>query len=124
MPNPQLLEKRWKESGKKKIYLAKKINVSRPRLDYIFEHPETATVGQADLLSKELSISAMEKNLFFYHGSKQNDYKGGLIAKSNSNQRSKASRQNYPLSATAYKGCRRAWNKQTGCKISNFKSLS
>lgn len=65
MANPQLLEKRWKESGKKKIYLAEKINVSRPRLDYIFSHPDSATVSQADGLCKELSIVAPDKKQIF-----------------------------------------------------------
>lgn len=65
MANPQLLESRWKSSGKKKIFLAEKLNVSRPRLDYIFEHPETATVGQADELCKELLISAADKKVIF-----------------------------------------------------------
>lgn len=66
MANPQLLDLMWKESGKKKINIAKKMNVSRPRLDYIFEHPETATVGQADVLCKELSILSTERRVIFY----------------------------------------------------------
>lgn len=65
MANPQLLEMYWKKSGKKKVYLAEKTNISRPRLDYIFLHPETATVGQADILSKEMSIASTDKKIIF-----------------------------------------------------------
>jgi len=65
MANPQILEEKWKRSGKTKVFLSKKMNISRPRLDYIFEHPETATVGQADILSKEFSISASDKRIIF-----------------------------------------------------------
>lgn len=65
MANPQLLDEYWKLSGKKKIFLSKKINVSRPRLDYIFEHPETATFGQADDLGKELDIPTVDRKKIF-----------------------------------------------------------
>lgn len=65
MANPQLLDDYWRKSGKKKVYLAEKAGVSRPRLDYIFEHPETATVGQADVLAKELTIVATDKKCIF-----------------------------------------------------------
>lgn len=61
----ELLNAFWKESGKTKTYLAKKIGVSRPRLDYIFEHPDTATWSQAEVLSKELSIKAAPKDNIF-----------------------------------------------------------
>lgn len=66
MANAQLLEEKWKASGKTKTYLAKKINVSRPRLDYIFSHPASATVGQADSLSKEMNILSNERKDIFY----------------------------------------------------------
>lgn len=65
MANPKLLEKFWKDSGKTKTFLSAKINVSRPRLDYIFLHPETATVGQADGLSKELGMKVADRNEIF-----------------------------------------------------------
>lgn len=65
MANPQLLDLMWKKSGKKKTYLSEVINVSRPRLDYIFKHPETATTGQAEGLSKELSILSKDRKDIF-----------------------------------------------------------
>lgn len=61
----QLLDDFWKGSGKKKTYLAEKINVSRPRLNYIFEHPDSATVGQADGLCRELNIKKVDRDFIF-----------------------------------------------------------
>lgn len=65
MANPQLLDIYWHNSGRKKVYLAEKADISRPRLDYIFSHPETATVGQADVLCKEMSINANDRKDIF-----------------------------------------------------------
>lgn len=66
MADIQLLEEKFEDSGKTKTHLSKKISVSRPRLNYIFKHPESATLDQADGLSKELSINATEKRKIFY----------------------------------------------------------
>ena len=52
-------------SGKTKTYLARKINVSRPRLDRIFSNPKTATWSQAERLGKELSIVKSDMGLIF-----------------------------------------------------------
>lgn len=65
MANAQLLVEKFENSGKTKSHLSKKMKVSRPRLDKIFEVPETATVGQADVLSNELAINALEKKDIF-----------------------------------------------------------
>lgn len=65
MADTQLLDKYYRESCKKKTALAEKINVSRPRLNYIFSHPESATVGQATDLSKELGIPAADTKKIF-----------------------------------------------------------
>ena len=65
MANSTLLVEKFNASGKTKTHLASKMNVSRPRLDTIFEEPETATVGQADVLSNELNLLAAEKREIF-----------------------------------------------------------
>lgn len=65
MNKTNMLKSYLAKSGKKKIYIAEKANVSRPRLDYIFLHPETATVGQAEAISRELSISDSDKMIIF-----------------------------------------------------------
>lgn len=65
MNSSELLYDFWKNSGKTKTHLAKKLDVSRPRLDYIFEHPETATWSQAEVLAKELSIKSEPKDKIF-----------------------------------------------------------
>ena len=65
MANPEKLNRYLIESGKKKYYLAQKILVSRPRLDSILKHPDTATVGQADLICSELAINEEDKREIF-----------------------------------------------------------
>lgn len=65
MADKDLLKEKWKKSGKKKVYLSEKMGISRPRLNYIFENPSSATVGQADVLADELHIMANEKKIIF-----------------------------------------------------------
>jgi len=61
MANTQLLEDLWKNSGKSKTYIAKKANISRPRLNYIFKNPETATMQQANVIATEIGAKAVQK---------------------------------------------------------------
>lgn len=65
MANATLLKQNLKASGKKKSHLAAKANVSRPRLNYILDHPETATYGQASALSSELNFDSDTRNVIF-----------------------------------------------------------
>lgn len=65
MANPDKLQKYLSDSGKKKKFLAMQASISRPRLDSILKHPETATVGQADSICKELGIDELEKKEIF-----------------------------------------------------------
>ena len=65
MANPDKLQKYLSDSGKKKKLLAMQASISRPRLDSILKHPETATVGQADSICKELCIDEIAKREIF-----------------------------------------------------------
>ena len=65
MANAILLQELLRDSGKTKSHVASKAKVSRPRLDNILEHPETATYGQADAISRELSMKADVRNEIF-----------------------------------------------------------
>lgn len=60
-----MLTDSWKASGKTKTFLSNRLGVSRPRLDYIFEHPDTATWEQAEMLSKELTLKVDDKKQIF-----------------------------------------------------------
>lgn len=61
----EMLTKSWRASGKTKTFLSSRLGVSRPRLDYIFEHPDTATWEQAEVLSKELTLKVDDKRQIF-----------------------------------------------------------
>lgn len=61
----QLLLDYFLASGKTKTFLADKINVSRPRLDAIFDNPMSATVSQADGLCKEFGIKKNDRDFIF-----------------------------------------------------------
>lgn len=65
MTSVEMLEECWKASGKTKTFLSAKLNVSRPRLDYIFAHPDTATWNQAEILSKEFDMNKDVKKFIF-----------------------------------------------------------
>lgn len=66
MANAELLEKKRKESGKSKTFLAIKLNVSRPCLYSLMKNPERCTFSQAEVLSKELDINSVDdKNEIF-----------------------------------------------------------
>lgn len=56
----ELLDDYFQEAGKSKQRLCHKMLVSRPRLDKILEHPETATVFQAKVLKEELFIRSVK----------------------------------------------------------------
>lgn len=61
----QLLDNYRISSGKKKSFVSEKINVSRPRLNTILKHPETATTSQADGLCKEFGINKKDRDFIF-----------------------------------------------------------
>lgn len=65
MANAQLLVDKYKNSGKTKTHLSKKLGVSRPRLDSIFNDPETATVGQGEVFKAEFGLTEEEVKEIF-----------------------------------------------------------
>lgn len=61
----QMLLQFWKASGKTKTFLSMRLGVSRPRLNYIFKHPESSTWEQAEVLSEELNLKREDKKQIF-----------------------------------------------------------
>ena len=66
MADSEMLKKYLKDSGKSKTHVSTKAMVSRPRLDKILDHPETATAFQAMALSKELEVPSDMQPIIFY----------------------------------------------------------
>lgn len=56
MANSELLLEKLKKSGVPKAHLARALNVTRPTLYRLLEHPDTCTFSQADIIVKELHI--------------------------------------------------------------------
>ena len=56
MADAQLLEDYLKKTGKTKTHIAKVMKISRPYMYKLLANPQLCTVGQAEMICKELDI--------------------------------------------------------------------